>query len=182
MKLVRILAVVFAIGFALSASGIAWANTGAAMGMADATVTPEPTETPEPESDSRVAQAIADEFEVDVEEIIALHAEGLGYGEIVKAYALAEASGKTVEEILAMKEEGMGWGEIAQALEVKPGAWEPNLGELMRDSKPKDKEETSKDNPGNSGKEPPGKDKDDNGNGKGNGKENGKENGNGKNK
>ncbi len=176
MKLVRFLAVVSTIVLALSMGGIAWANTGAAIGAMEGTITPEPSVTPEPtQADQKVAQAIADEYEVDVKDIIALHQEGLGYGEIAKAYALAEITGKSVEDILAMKKEERGWGEIAQELKVDPGKWDPNLGKVINENKPKD-------NPGQEHRASSSNDNDKGNNGNGNSNDKDKDNGKGKNK
>jgi len=46
---------------------------------------------------------------------------GMGYGNVVKALALAEHNGGNLQEVLAMRESGMGWGEIAQSLDTKVG-------------------------------------------------------------
>ena len=49
-----------------------------------------------------VAQAIADAFDdVNQEDVLALHEEGIGFGAIFKLYTIAEATGVSVQELLA---------------------------------------------------------------------------------
>ena len=57
-------------------------------------------------------------FTVDVTDVVALRSDGLGWGEIAKAYFLAEGSDLSVEEIVALRDSGMGWGEIARDEDV----------------------------------------------------------------
>lgn len=49
-----------------------------------------------------------------------LRAAGLGYGEIIMALQLAKLSGQDVMEILAMHQDGRGWGQIARDLGIDP--------------------------------------------------------------
>ena len=49
----------------------------------------------------KVAQAIADEFGVSKDEVLARHNEGIGFGALFKLYKLARAQGITVDELLA---------------------------------------------------------------------------------
>jgi hypothetical protein len=87
-----------------------------------------------------VAQAIADFFGVSVTEVLALHQEGLGLGEIARAYFLARelaadgdpANDLTAAQILAMHQGGMGWGRIVAALGLPHGNSGRNLGLIMR--------------------------------------------------
>ena len=87
-----------------------------------------------------VAIAIADYFTVPVMEIITLHADGLGFGEIARAYFLARelaADGDptndlTAAQILAMHQGGMGWGPIVASLDLPQGNSGRNLGLIMR--------------------------------------------------
>lgn len=102
---------------------------------------PQPTssrnETPQAKNGAQLpAEALSLEFDVSLDEVIALHESGLGFGEIVKLYALAKTTGKSVDELLAMREAGQGWGEIEKALGVAPGSVRPNLGETIQDVKP----------------------------------------------
>lgn len=114
---------------------------------------PEPTKTPKPtptpgtddEANIKIAEAIAKYFDVPVDEVMAWHDAGNGWGGIVKAYALAEASGLTVDEIFDMRMQEQGWGVIVKELAV--GKWKTNLGQVMRD----DKDKNDSDAPGNSG-------------------------------
>src|SRR3990172_4116702 len=52
----------------------------------------------------RVAQAIADTFGVTVDEVLALHDSGLGFGAIFKLYLLAAAGDTTVEALQSAAE------------------------------------------------------------------------------
>jgi hypothetical protein len=87
-----------------------------------------------------VAIAIANYFEVSVDEVIALHQDGLGFGEIARAYFLARelaADGDpsndiTTVQILAMHQDGMGWGQIVATLGLPKGNSNRNLGLIMR--------------------------------------------------
>lgn len=79
---------------------------------------------------NKVADAIAKYFGVEVTEIVQMHTEGMGFGSIVIALNLANASGKPIDEILAMREAGEGWGKISKELEIHPGKWGTNLGQM----------------------------------------------------
>jgi len=46
--------------------------------------------------------------------------EGFGFGEIMIAYLTAEASEQDVASILALRAEGMGWGQIMREAELDP--------------------------------------------------------------
>jgi len=71
-------------------------------------------------------------FTVDVTDVVALRSDGLGWGEIAKAYFLAEGSGGlTVAEIVVLRDSGMGWGEIAQYVGLPPGNHGRNLGVIV---------------------------------------------------
>ncbi|HJZ45533.1 MAG TPA: hypothetical protein VKE41_00135 [Roseiflexaceae bacterium] len=87
-----------------------------------------------------VAVAIADYFTVPVLEVITLHADGLGFGEIARAYFLARelaadgdtSNDLTATQILAMHQGGMGWGQIVVSLGLPHGNSGRNLGLIMR--------------------------------------------------
>jgi hypothetical protein len=49
----------------------------------------------------KVVQAIADEFGVSKDEVLARHNEGIGFGALFKLYKLARAQGISVDELLA---------------------------------------------------------------------------------
>lgn len=78
-----------------------------------------------------VAAMIADFFDLDVAQVQAWHDEGLGYGEIARAYFLAELSDKSVAEVMALYQGGLGWGEVAKTLGLAPGNKGRNLGSIM---------------------------------------------------
>jgi hypothetical protein len=60
-----------------------------------------------------------------------LHASGMGYGEIVRCFFLAQSSGQDVNYIISLHQEGLGWGEIAKTLDLAPGNRGRNLGAIM---------------------------------------------------
>jgi hypothetical protein len=69
-----------------------------------------------------VANKLAASFAVPVDEIMGWFCKGHGFGEITKAYLLAQKSGKlTVEQIFELRAAGKGWGDIAKEVGVKPG-------------------------------------------------------------
>lgn len=49
----------------------------------------------------KVAQAIADEFGVPKDDVLARHGDGIGFGALFKLYKLARAQGISVDELLA---------------------------------------------------------------------------------
>ncbi|MEW6046946.1 MAG: hypothetical protein AB1609_10750 [Bacillota bacterium] len=70
---------------------------------------------------------IATYFDVGVEELLALRAQGFGIGEIIIIYSLAtnaegQALADQVAAILKLRQEGLGWGGIAAQLGVEPRA------------------------------------------------------------
>jgi hypothetical protein len=95
---------------------------------------------------NRVATAIAASFGVPVEQVMALHQQGQGYGEIARAYFLADelaadgnqAGDLSAEQILAMHQEGLGWGRIIQTLGLPLGNKNRNLGQIMSGHGPLD--------------------------------------------
>ncbi len=96
---------------------------------ADAEVTPEPQPeaTPAASAGGRacvpnthpVANAIANEFEVTVEEVIALHCSGQGFGNIARAYLLARALDGDVNAILAQRG-GKSWRDLLAEANLRP--------------------------------------------------------------
>jgi hypothetical protein len=103
-----------------------------------ATVTPEMTLTPMPTltaceaQQHPVALQIAETFAVPVEEVMALHCAGNGFGNIVRAYALAEAmgDGTTAQDLIARHNSGEGWGNIMRDSDVHPSELAP--GRVLR--------------------------------------------------
>jgi hypothetical protein len=66
------------------------------------------------------AARLADLFDVPLLEILTWHCKGKGYGEITRAYLLAQRSTLTVEEIFAMRDDGEGWGDIVEGAGLNP--------------------------------------------------------------
>ncbi len=91
--------------------------------------------------EEKIAQAIADEFEVTQEEVLALHDEGIGFGALFKLYQLAKAQDMTVDELLATLPTGddgqpeFGFGQLRKGLTEDEQAiledGPKNLGELV---------------------------------------------------
>jgi hypothetical protein len=59
---------------------------------------------------------LAQRYGVPYEEIMKWFCQHYGFGEIDLAYSLSRQSGKPVEEIFAMRASGMGWGNIKKAV------------------------------------------------------------------
>ncbi len=80
-----------------------------------------------------VAMKIAASFNVSYDEVMALHCDGNGFGEIVRAYALTAAGtdGATAADYLARHKAGEGWGKIVKESGVKPSDLAP--GRLLKD-------------------------------------------------
>ncbi len=91
-----------------------------------------------------VAQAIADTFDVSQEEVLALHADGVGFGAIFKLYLLAAAGDTTVEALMAEAESDGGFafgklfkemaGEVS-ALSAGEDGIPKNLGQAISGAK-----------------------------------------------
>ncbi len=67
----------------------------------------------------KVAQAIADEFDVTQGEVLALHEDGIGFGALFKLYAIARARGISVNDLLAEIDAsggGFAFGKMEKAL------------------------------------------------------------------
>lgn len=73
-----------------------------------------------------VAARLADAFGVPYAEIMEWHCKGFGFGEIARAYLLAEkGEGLTVTAIFAMRSAGQGWGSIVKDSGVAPSELAP---------------------------------------------------------
>lgn len=132
-------------------------------------VTPEATATVCGQVDQPVAQRLATAFDVSYDEIIGWHCAGFGFGEIARAYLLADASGLTPETYFNERLSGQGWGQIIKEAGVHPSELAP--GQVIRPN-----HDQGDDGPGNSnGRGNSGN----NGNGRGNNGNNGN-NGNGR--
>lgn len=89
----------------------------------------------------KIAQAIADEFGVSKDEVLARHNEGIGFGALFKLYNLARAKGIGVDELLASiptddkGERAFSFGQLRKGLtEEQLAAYEAgpkNLGKLV---------------------------------------------------
>ncbi|MCL4250512.1 MAG: hypothetical protein KJ065_20345 [Anaerolineae bacterium] len=122
-----------------------------------------------------LALRIGDAFEVDPADVMALHCDGNGFGNIVRAYLLAEAGedGMTAEDFLALHHGGMGWGNIVRDSEVDPSDLAP--GQIRNRNQEENTGDTA---PGNSGNAPGRNNNPGQGNGNGNAGGNGNGNGN----
>ena len=78
-----------------------------------------------------IAGCIAALFQVPISDVVDLHSQGYGFGELAIAYALAEESGLTLEDILDLYQADMGWGEIAKYLGLLPSNRDRNLGRIV---------------------------------------------------
>jgi hypothetical protein len=83
----------------------------------------------------KVRQKLADRYEVPIEDIEALRAKKMGYGEINLVYALAKnmeggVTQENIDKILELRsgEQKMGWGQVAKKLDS-------NVGKALKDSK-----------------------------------------------
>ncbi len=127
---------ILAIGLVIVAGiGVSTATIAAPVHTAQPLILPaDPPKTKTPEAgktsddktgDERVAQSIAKFFGVPVADVLTLHNSGKGYGEIVKAYALAQGSGKSVNDIFASAREtetlGVSGQVLAQMIRAKRG-------------------------------------------------------------
>jgi len=130
------------------------------------TPTVTPTVTPTPEGPHPVGLALANFFGVPYDEIMAWHEGGIGFGNIVKAYFLADAledEGLTVEDVLDEKLSGTGWGRLMKDLGLSPSSKDKNLGQVMSgrgDDEVSDEALAETDDHPGKGHGPPDKDKD----------------------
>jgi hypothetical protein len=145
--------------FGLRASGLGWGEIMQMLGLighgdeADVPEIEPPAEAPE----GRAAhcdgaqrhpkgEALADQFGVPYEEIMAWFCQGYGFGEITLAYEASLASGKPVADIFALRASGLGWGQIMQELGLKgkpEGSADPD-GNSEKDNKPDKEPKTEK--------------------------------------
>ena len=90
-------------------------------------VTPEVTEAPEACNfpNHPVAMRIAEAFDVPYEEVIAHHCAGFGFGEITRAYLIAEATGEDVQTYFDLRGSGQGWGQIVRETGIHPSELAP---------------------------------------------------------
>ena len=89
----------------------------------------------------KVAQAIADEFGVSKDEVLARHQQGIGFGALFKLYKLARAKGISVDDLLATIPTGangereFGFGQLRKSLTAEQlaafNSGPKNLGHLV---------------------------------------------------
>jgi hypothetical protein len=89
----------------------------------------------------KVAQAIADEFGVSKDEVLARHQQGIGFGALFKLYKLARAKGISVDDLLATiptnanGEREFGFGQLRKSLTAEQlaafNSGPKNLGQLV---------------------------------------------------
>ncbi len=75
--------------------------------------------------DHPVLLAMAAEFEYEYDMLAEWYCDGFGLGEIGRALLLADELDEDPADILAMVADGTGWGEILQEYEVEPGSLAP---------------------------------------------------------
>jgi hypothetical protein len=129
-----------------------------------------PTVTPTSEELHPVAMALATFYDVPYEEIIKWHEDGIGFGNIAKAYALfdeLEDKGLTVDDMMEELSD-TGWGQVKKAYGLSPSSKGKNLGQVMSgyshdddddDDEPEEALSQADKHPGR-GHGPPKKDKD----------------------
>ncbi len=83
-----------------------------------------------------VANALTQEFNITQEEIASLQQAGYGFGEIAKAYSLADELGMAPEDILSQARE-VGWGKLLKDNGLHPSLAGKgnNLGTIMSEQK-----------------------------------------------
>ncbi|MCC7205683.1 MAG: hypothetical protein IT323_00155 [Anaerolineae bacterium] len=133
---------------AVNGQVVALSNPSAFAGEFDCMATPEPTQEPtleptlEPTAEPTqtpdcvgadphpVGMRLADAFDVSYDEIMAWHCQGIGFGEIARAYALEYLSAEddeplTVEGLFDRRFAGEGWGNIVKDSGIAPNELAP---------------------------------------------------------
>lgn len=85
----------------------------------------------------RIATLVANYFEQRVQDILALHAQDIGFGNLVKALFLVVEADVTLEQILEMRRQDIGWGEIREDLGLHPGMSHASLGQIVSQDRAK---------------------------------------------
>ncbi len=78
------------------------------------------------------------------DEIMGWFCQGFGFGEIARAYLMADSSGDPASTYFEQRQAGLGWGEIVKEAGVHPSSLAP--GQVIRPQ-----HDTTGDLPGNSG-------------------------------
>jgi hypothetical protein len=146
--------------FALISSNFQSA-TAFAQGTAQATPGEAENEACDPQTPNPAAMRLAQGVGVPASQIMAWHCKGKGFGEIRKAYVLAELTkgpGMTalsVEQIFAMRDGGKGWGQIVKSTGLSMKDFNKALRDEMKlekgkgKNKPKDKQNGNDNEKGN---------------------------------
>ena len=135
MKIKRILTVLMLSAAALVFTSLLVATPASASGLPTNRVfddTPDSVLTDTWPTTHPVGIVLATFFNIPYTQVMALHDEGFGFGNIARAYLTAYASGGvlTPTEVLQMRQEGMGWGKIKNLYGIHPGG--NGLGSIMR--------------------------------------------------
>jgi hypothetical protein len=96
-----------------------------------------PTPEPEQEGQNPLLGLIATALNITPAQAEIYKAEA-GFGGLVKASRLAQASGQSLDALLARHAAGEGWGEIAKSLGLHPGNKGNNLGQLIKQQRAKE--------------------------------------------
>jgi hypothetical protein len=79
----------------------------------------------------RIATLLATYFDREVQEILDLHAQDLGFGCIAKALFIATEANVPLSQVLEMHLQGIGWGEIRQNLGLPAQMPHASLGQII---------------------------------------------------
>lgn len=80
----------------------------------------------DPNDTHPVGNALAEGLGVDYEDIMGWADSEIGFGEIARAYLIANYAGIEVEEVFAQRiDTGAGWGQIMQEYDVSPSEFAP---------------------------------------------------------
>ncbi len=82
----------------------------------------------------KIALAVAKTFSTTVAQVMAIRAQGLGWGEVYKVFLLAQLTGQSPTAIVNTRQSGQGWGEIFKAAGQNPGQGKNNLGQSIKAS------------------------------------------------
>jgi hypothetical protein len=80
-----------------------------------------------PPGEQKIAEAIAARFGVSLSEVLTVHDQIHGWGEVFMVFLLSQKTGKTPGQILTMRK-SEGWGKLFMDLGLHPGLKGDNLG------------------------------------------------------
>jgi hypothetical protein len=129
-------AVALAVTVALAEPEIGLLSAQGSAASVGASVTNAPASTTPVSGQLKIAIAIANTFStttntVSVADVMAVRAQGLGWGEVYKVFLLKKLTGKSTTDILTMRLTE-GWGEIYRSLGLNPGQGRNNLGQALK--------------------------------------------------